>query len=88
MIKKEAYLATVHPGITVEDVKKEVSWKLKVAPDVNTTPVPTKGQVEIIRILDELKIYTGAGLKQLNFESYITMLENSHDKLNAMLQGN
>jgi hypothetical protein len=41
--------------------------------------------VEIIRILDENKIYTGPGLKGLTFESYISMLENSRNKLKKML---
>ena len=28
---KEAYLDSVHPGITADDVRKEVSWDLKVS---------------------------------------------------------
>jgi len=83
---KEAYLDSVHPGIDVEDVKKEVSWDLKISPDLKTTPTPTKEEVNIIHILDGLKIYTGTGLKELTFEKYINMLGNSHDKLRAMFQ--
>jgi glutaconate CoA-transferase subunit B len=82
---KEAYLDSVHPGVSVEDVRNEVSWDLKVSPDVKSTPAPTKREVEIIRILDENKIYTGPGLKGLTFESYISMLENSRNKLKKML---
>jgi len=83
---KEAYLDSVHPGIDVEDIKKEVSWDLKISPDLKTTASPTKEEVNIIHILDGLKIYTGTGLKELTFEKYINMLENSHDKLRAMFQ--
>ena len=82
---KEAYLDSVHPGVTVDDVRNEVSWDLKVSPDAKSTPPPTKREVEIIRLLDENKIYTGSGLKGLTFEAYISMLENSHDKLKEML---
>ncbi|HPK53480.1 MAG TPA: CoA-transferase [Smithellaceae bacterium] len=76
-VTKEAYLDSVHPGVTVEDVKKEVSWDLKVSPNLKVTPPPTEEEVEIIHILDAQKIYTGKGLKELTFDSYIAMLEKS-----------
>jgi len=31
---KEMYLDSVHPGVSVEEVKREVSWELKIAPEV------------------------------------------------------
>ncbi len=83
---KEAYLDSVHPGVTVEDVKKEVSWDLKVSPNVKTTTPPTKEEVRIIRILDSLKIYTGRGLKGLTLENYIGMLDSSHEQLKTMFR--
>jgi glutaconate CoA-transferase subunit B len=83
---KEAYLNSVHPGVTVEDVKKEVSWDLKVSPDVQTTPKPTREEVEIIRILDSQKVYTGAGLRNLTWENYLNMLESSWEKLRSMFK--
>jgi glutaconate CoA-transferase subunit B len=83
---KEAYLDSVHPGLTMEDVKKEVSWDLKVSPNVTTTKPPTKEEVGIIRILDSQKIYTGAGLKELTFEKYMSMLDSSFDNLRAMFK--
>jgi len=83
---KEAYLDSVHPGVTAEDVRKEVSWDLKVSPTLKTTPAPTKNEVEIIRILDAEKIYTGAGLKGLTATKYFHMLDESYDKLKAMFK--
>ncbi len=83
---KEAYLDSVHPGITAEDVAKEVSWDLKVSPDLKTTPPPTRNEVEIIRILDSEKIYTGGGLKGLTWENYTNMLDTSCEKLRSMLK--
>jgi glutaconate CoA-transferase subunit B len=81
---KEAYLDSVHPGVSAEDVRKEVSWDLKVSPDLKTTPPPTKEEADIIRTLDSLKIYTGGGLKSLTFENYIKMLNSSHAKIKGM----
>jgi glutaconate CoA-transferase subunit B len=81
---KEAYLDSVHPGVNAEDVKKEVSWDLKVSGDLKTTPPPTKNETDIIRTLDSQKIYTGGGLKSITFEGYIKMLNSSHAKIKAM----
>jgi glutaconate CoA-transferase subunit B len=55
---KEAYLDSLHPGVTVDEVKNEVSWELKVAPEVKTTEAPTVEHVKLIRLLDANKIYT------------------------------
>ena len=83
---KEAYLDSVHPGITGEQVAKEVSWDLKVSPSLKTTKPPTKKEAEIIRILDSEKIYTGGGLKGLTFDNYINMLDSSYEKLKEMFR--
>jgi glutaconate CoA-transferase subunit B len=83
---KEAYLDSVHPGVSAEDVRKEVSWDLKVSPDLKTTQPPTKDEADIIRTLDSQKIYTGGGLKNLTFENYIKMLKSSHAKIKLMFE--
>lgn len=76
-ITKEAYLDSVSPGVTVEDVKKEVSWDLRVAEEIKETEPPTEEQVRLIRLLDTNMIYTGGGLNNLSFANYIKMLEDS-----------
>lgn len=81
---KEAYLASVHPGVSVEDVKQEVSWDLKVAKDLQTTEPPTVEQIKITRILDPIKIYTGNGLKELTFAKYQAMLDESYETLRQL----
>lgn len=83
---KEAYLDSVHPGITAEGVAREVSWDLKVSPNLKTTMPPTKKETEIIRILDSEKIYTGGGLKGLTFDNYMNMLDSSYEKLREMFK--
>lgn len=81
---KEAYLDSLHPGVTVDEVKNEVSWELKVAPEVKTTEAPTVEHVKLIRLLDANKIYTGDGLKNLSYDNYIKMLENSYETLREL----
>ncbi|OPY87952.1 MAG: Glutaconate CoA-transferase subunit B [Smithella sp. PtaU1.Bin162] len=58
---KEMYLASYHPGLTVEDVKANTGWDLKVAPDVKETERPAP---ELIRILREELDPTGIFLKK------------------------
>ncbi len=81
---KEAYLDSVHPKVTADDVRKEVSWDLKISSNLNTTEPPTKNEVDIIRILDSEKIYTGGGLKNLTLDNYLKMLDTSYEKLKTM----
>lgn len=46
---KEIYLAQIHPRVTIEDVKKDVPWDLKIAPDLSESPHPTDEEIEFIR---------------------------------------
>ncbi len=54
----EAYLASVHPGITVDDVLANTGWKLRVAPDVQETPEPTAIELNAIRDYDRDGFWT------------------------------
>lgn len=61
----EAYLATFHPGSSVDEVRALTPWDLKVADDVHETAPPTALEIKVIReILDPnrmLKIYEKRG---------------------------
>ncbi len=46
---KEMYLAGIHPGSNVEEIKAEVPWDLKVADPLEVTQLPSKEEVNIIR---------------------------------------
>ena len=46
---KELYLAQVHPGVTVEEVRKDIPWDLKIAGDLTKTEPPTAEEIEFIR---------------------------------------
>jgi len=48
-VTKEMYLAQIHPRVKVEDVKKDVPWDLKIAPDLSETPHPTDEEIDFIR---------------------------------------
>lgn len=48
----EAYLASVHPGRTVEEVRRNTGWDLRVADDVVVTPEPTAEELTHMRRLD------------------------------------
>ncbi len=83
-VTKEAFVSSIHPGVTIEEVKSLVSWKLKVSPDMHLTEPPTEEQVRITRTLDSEGIYLRGGLKGLDFDKYIAMLENSREVLSKV----
>ena len=46
---KEIYLSQVHHGVSVESVKKDVPWNLKVADDLCETARPTDVEIAFVR---------------------------------------
>jgi len=57
----EAYLASVHPGHTVEEVRARTGWDLRVAGGVSETPPPTPEELSHIRRLDPDGFWTRRG---------------------------
>ena len=47
---KEMYLKSYHPGVTIEQIKANTGWDLKIADDVKETE---RTAPELIRILRE-----------------------------------
>lgn len=45
----EMILTSLHPGCTVEKVQENLGWKVKVAPELETTDRPTAEELRIIR---------------------------------------
>ncbi len=58
----EAYLSSVHPGRTVDEVRSETGWDLKVADEVTETTPPTNAELAAIRRFDPDGFWTGATL--------------------------
>ena len=56
---KEMYLAEYFPGQTVEKIKANCAWDLKISPNVIETPSPTDEELSIIRAIDPTGFYLG-----------------------------
>ena len=50
---RELTLASLHPGITVEQAKAATGWALKLAPDLKETPPPTAAELGALRALQD-----------------------------------
>jgi glutaconate CoA-transferase subunit B len=46
---KEMMLQSVHPGISIEDVVENTSFKLVIPDQVSTTAPPTKEELQLLR---------------------------------------
>ena len=57
----EAFLASIHPGRRVDDVRRATGWDLRIAPDLVETPPPTAAELEQLRRLDPDGFWTGGG---------------------------
>lgn len=54
----EAYLASVHPGHTVDQVRAQTGWDLKVADGAGETAGPTEAELKAIRKSDPEGFWT------------------------------
>ena len=50
---RELTLASLHPGITVEQAKAAPGWALNLAPDLKETPPPTAAELGALRALQD-----------------------------------
>ena len=54
----EAYLASTHPGVSVEDVLRNTGWPLRVSNEVTPTSEPTAEELKAIREYDKDGFWT------------------------------
>ena len=54
----EMYLASYHPGESVESVREATGWALRVAADVRPTPIPTDDDLAVVRGADPAGFWT------------------------------
>jgi glutaconate CoA-transferase subunit B len=54
----EAFLESVHPGHTVEEVRENTAWDLHVADGVSETSAPTESELTAIRQFDPEGFWT------------------------------
>jgi len=57
---REMYLASTHPGISVDEIRANTGWSLKLAPQHSETPVPTDDELEKLRRFDPHGFWTKA----------------------------
>jgi glutaconate CoA-transferase subunit B len=57
---REMTLASVHPGMTIEQVRAQTGWPLRVADPVTETPPPSAAELAMIRRFDPEGFWTGA----------------------------
>ncbi len=55
----EMVLASVHPGVSVEQVLAATGWPLRVSPQLTQTPAPTAEALSILRRFDPHGFWTG-----------------------------
>ena len=54
----EAYLASVHPGVSVEEVKANTGWELQLAKELQVTLEPSAAELAAIREYDPEGFWT------------------------------
>src|SRR2546423_389562 len=55
----EMMLVTLHPGVTLDDVRASMGWEPRIADDLSETPPPTDEELRLIREeLDPGGVYT------------------------------
>ena len=56
-----AYVASLHPGHTIEEVRHETGWELAISPDLTETSRPSASELAAIRRLDPEGFWTSSG---------------------------
>jgi glutaconate CoA-transferase subunit B len=51
-------LDSVHPGVSVEEVREHTGWQLRLASKMKKTEPPTKSELRIIRKYDPRGFWT------------------------------
>lgn len=54
----EAFVSSLHPGVSVEDVKANTGWEVKIAGDIPMTPEPGAAELKAIREYDTQGFWT------------------------------
>jgi glutaconate CoA-transferase subunit B len=73
---KELVLDSLYPGVTVADVKRELSWEVKLSHRVKMTEPPSKEEVKLIRSLDSSGFVLGETLGDIDFDTWASSVED------------
>jgi glutaconate CoA-transferase subunit B len=58
-VDHEMILSSHHPGVSIEDIKNETGWPLRVASDVRETMPPSEIELSAVRKYDPKGVWTG-----------------------------
>ncbi len=47
--EREMQLVSLHPGVTLDEVRDSMGWKVRLAEDIAETPVPTDEELRVVR---------------------------------------
>lgn len=56
---REMVLESLHPGVTLEEVKSQTGWPMRVTPDLGGTPEPTREELDVLRRFDPDGMWAG-----------------------------
>ncbi|HKT51345.1 MAG TPA: CoA-transferase [Candidatus Angelobacter sp.] len=54
----QAFVSTLHPEVSADDVKANTGWDVKIPPEIKTTPEPTATELQAIREYDREGFWT------------------------------
>ncbi|WP_257391663.1 CoA-transferase subunit beta [Halalkalibacter krulwichiae] len=57
--RNELELLSIHPGVTLDQVKENTGWNLLVSEQLQETVAPSKEELEVIRSIDPEGFWTG-----------------------------
>ena len=55
---REMILTSNHPGVSIEEIRNETGWPLRISPDVRETPAPSKEELMAVRKYDPKGVWT------------------------------
>jgi glutaconate CoA-transferase subunit B len=55
---REMVLTSNHPGVSVDEIKNETGWTLRVSPDVHETAPPSREELSAVRKYDPKGVWT------------------------------
>lgn len=67
---KEMYLDALFPGVTVDDVRADIPWNLKVADEIHSFPVPDDEEIDFLRRFSPTNSFPNQVATQLSLEHF------------------
>ena len=80
---KEMYLSEIFPRVTIEEIRENIGWDLKISPQMRVADPPGDNEIRIMRELDPLGIILGGkGIKQAeSFEDFYRLMKQAYESV-------